>query len=78
MYGSASGSSQNRTWSVTPSGSQPEAFAVEQGRESSALSTPRARLAPQRRVVRAPPPGRPRRRRETREPHCHGQNPLGV
>jgi hypothetical protein len=68
----------SRTWSVTPSGSRPEPFAVEQGSESSALSTPRVRLPPQRRVCRAPPQGRARQRRETREQGCHGQNPLGV
>jgi hypothetical protein len=75
---SAPDSSQNRTWSVTPSGSRPESSAVEQGSESSALSTPRVRLPPQRRAFRAPPQGRARRRRETREQGCHGQNPLGV
>ncbi len=60
------------------SGSRPEPFAVAQGSESSALSTPRVRLPPQRRVCRAPPQGRARQRRETREQGCHGQNPLGV
>jgi hypothetical protein len=68
----------SRTWSVTPSGSRPEPFAVEQGSESSALSTPRVRLPPQRRVCRAPPQGRARRRRETRGHGGHGQSPRGV
>jgi hypothetical protein len=54
------------------------AFRRGTGGESSALSTPRVRLPPQRRVCRAPPQERARRRRETREQGCHGQNPLGV
>jgi hypothetical protein len=68
------GSSQNRTWSVTPSGSQPESFAVEQGSESCALSTPHRRHPPQCRASRAPPQGQPRQLRETRERQCHGQS----
>jgi hypothetical protein len=68
----------SRTWSVTPSGSRPEPFAVEQGSESSALSAPRVRLPPPRRACRAPSQGRARRRRETRGHGCHGQSPLGV
>ena len=70
------GSSQNRTWCVTLSGSQPESFAVEQGSVSSTLSTPHRRLRPRRRGCRAS--FRARQRRETREHRCHGQSPLGV
>jgi len=66
----------SRTWCVTPSGSQPEAFAVEQGSVSSTLSTPHRRLRPRRRGCRAL--FRARQRRETREHRCHGQSPLGV
>jgi len=51
---------------------------VEQGSESSALSTPRVRLPPQRRAFRAPLHERARRRRETRGHGGHGQSPLGV
>jgi hypothetical protein len=40
MHRFVPGSSLERTWSVTPSGSQPESFAVEQGSESLALSKP--------------------------------------
>jgi hypothetical protein len=72
------GSSQNRTWSVTPSGSQPEPFAVEQGSDPAPCRLRHRRQPPQCRASRAPPQGQPRQLRETRERQCHGQSPLGV
>ena len=72
------GSSQNRTWSVTPSGSQPESFAVEQGSESSALSTPHQTASATVEGFPRTALGQPRQLRETRECQCHGESPLGV
>jgi|AVFP01.1.fsa_nt_gi hypothetical protein len=72
MHRFVPGSSQNRTWSVTPSGSQPESFAVEQGSESSALSTPHQTASATVEGFPRTALGQQRQLRETRERQCHG------
>ena len=72
------GPSQNRTWSVTPSGSQPESFTVEQGSNPAPC---RLRIDGTRRsagLCAHRPEGGARQLRETRERRCHGQSPHGV
>ena len=73
------GPAQNRTWSFTPSGSQPESFAVEQGSDpaSCRLRTDGIRRSTALCAHRSEGGGA-RRLRETRERRGHGLNPLGV
>jgi hypothetical protein len=72
MHRFVPGSSLVRTWSVTPSGSQPESFAVEQRSESRALSTPHQTASATVEGFPRTAPGQPHQLRETRERQCHG------